>query len=1385
MLKRLVIPGGKRTFFMLLLVVALLSGSIFAYNYFDSQNKQAQSSPATQKAGSIEPGPVSTEVDAEKANTAPKEREGEDESANIADYFKFRFDQMKDSSGKIPDGALMKAINQRTALQKNAPLGSNVAGINNASWTAAGPGNVGGRIRTILPLNSTTVLIGSVAGGLWKTSNCCSTSTTWSPVNDFMTNLAISSLIMDPTNANTLYAGTGEGVYNFDAVRGAGVFKSIDGGATWAQLSSTNNGNWNYVNRLSISPNGSTLLAVTSNGIYRSTSGGSSWTQVLSDYDLKDVQFNPSDNQKAVASGNALKTYYSTNGGSTWNAASGLPSGGDWLARIEIAYAPSNPAIVYAGVNNNNGEVWKSTDGGQSYALVNTGTSYLSGQGWYDNMIWVDPTNASHLVVGGLDIYKSTDGGAHLTQISEWWNSWGYVNPPSPHADHHVMVSMPAGSSTGVLSGNDGGLYYTSNINTAGTNSNYNSGWVYLNNTLAITQFYGASGNSNGVLYAGSQDNGTLRSAGGAGAANSWIYSDGGDGGKTAVDPTDPNYFYGEYVDATVYRSSDAGLSNTSIYDTSGCSLTDAGNNAAFISPLLIDPNNSNTLYVGALRLWKSTNVKAASPCWSIVKPAIVSSDVITSIAVAPGNSNIIWVGYGNGEIDMTTNGGSSWSQVDTNIGANNPGTQVDTIAIDQNDNNVVYVGFTGFGSNRAWRTSTGGASWTDITSNLPDFPIYAFAINPSSSAWLYVGTEGGIFASTDTGGSWNVTSGAANGDGPANVATFDLEWMGGGNSTGSNTLIAATHGRGVFTADTNPPAVTNDDFAYANTLHSAPYTTNESTLSMTSAIDDPTIPDCNLAAGTATVWYKYTPATDTSFALDTLGSDYDTFIAVWTGSRGSLTKVTCNDDLDPAVGLIQSQVVVDMSAGTTYYFEIGQFSGYLSSPARLQPESNSGSTHKGQRLSNSAVPKQPAVNINSASGGNLVINVVALANTNVSVNASSASANIAPYWFWYFNFPSLIDGPAHVTSTDGNPIFTSQRATSGESYNEVMGIPTSQLTTNYWFPAYDHSYIPSTNTNPMRMWVLVGNASTTQSATVNITIGGVLTADSPFSIPPSGRITPRWIGSKGGPVHVVSTNGVKIFTSERVFTYPTSSFNEILGFPANQLTSEYWFPYYDSTNMSNAIQVSNTSSSQAAAVDIYIGTGTPKRGSYSIPANGTITQSYAGVVDGPVRVVSTNSVKVVTSQITLSGPNNAFNEVLGYPFNQFTTEYWYPTYNHSYIPGTNTDLMRMWVLVGNPSTTLTATVDIYMGGGKITGSPFSIAPGGRVTPRWIGINDGPVRVVSTNGVPIFTSERVLTFPNSVFNEMMGFPRNQMSTEYWFPYYDSINMSNDILVSRP
>jgi hypothetical protein len=373
-------------------------------------------------------------------------------------------------------------------------------------------------------------------------------------------------------------------------------------------------------------------------------------------------------------------------------------------------------------------------------------------------------------------------------------------------------------------------------------------------------------------------------------------------------------------------------------------------------------------------------------------------------------------------------------------------------------------------------------------------------------------------------------------------------------------------------------------------------------------------------------------------------------------------------------------------------------------------------------------------------------------------------------------NYPGVMDGPVHVQDTEPGFILASQRVTSGNSYNEVMGIPTSQLTNEYWFPFYDHGY-PAVPGSGMRTWILIGNPDDTLTANVDIYIGGVL-MDS-YDILPGSRVTPRWIGLQDGPVHVLSD--IPVFASERVFTAPGNSFNETFGYPASQFTTEYWFPWYDSVSMNASILVGNTSATETAEVDIYIGAALMD--SYEIAANDTLIQSYPATMDGPVRVVVTNAIDIVASEAALSGPvgnRRNYNEVIGYPFDQFDTEYWFPWYDHGY-PGVSGSNMRTWILVGNPDDTQTADVDIYIDG-TFMGN-FPVPPNSRVTPRWISLQGGPVQVVSD--IPIFVSERVLTSPSNAFNEMMGFPASQLANEYWFPWYDSVNMSNDILITRP
>jgi hypothetical protein len=709
----------------------------------------------------------------------------------------FQMLKLRDEHGQVPPDGLMRALEHRRHVDIAPDLfpsdpdtstleptfghpGTRLAGITSGGWTWLGPGNIGGRVRSILvhPTATNVLWCGGVDGGVWKTTN---SGAGWFPLNDFMANLAIASMVMDPANPNVLYAGTGEPMYNGDSIRGAGIFKTTDGGTTWARLASTTNASFQYVARLAVDPNNSlVVLAATRSGIYRSTDGGTNWTLALGT-EMLDIQFHPTDSSQAIASGYS-DAFYSVNGGVSWTAATGFSASSGYRGgRIEVTYARSAPSMVYASFDSsgsNSGQVYVSADGGHTYALRNTGTGYLGGQGWYDNVIWVDPTTTNVLIVGGgPDLWRSTDGGATLTKISQWQSA-----PTSAHADHHAIVAAANYNGTTVRTvyfGNDGGAYRAADVVTV----SLTSGWQSLNNNLGITQFYGGAGNANsGTIVGGTQDNGTLRYTLGGGPQG-WTAMFGGDGGFSAADPADPNYFYGEYVYLQIHRSVNGGISSSYIYS----GISDAGSSANFIAPFILDPNNPNTMLAGGNQLWRSVNVKAGTPTWSSIKPP--TNSPISAIAVASANSDIIWVGHNNGHVYSTANGtAASPNWVRRDVGSPNlPNRYCERIAITPGNPNKVYVTFGGYSSGNVWRTLDGGLTWTDITGNLPPAPVNCLVLAPTATNTLYAATDVGIYGSTTDGTTWS-----AGNDGPANVAVDELFWM-------ANKLVAVTHGRGMW----------------------------------------------------------------------------------------------------------------------------------------------------------------------------------------------------------------------------------------------------------------------------------------------------------------------------------------------------------------------------------------------------------------------------------------------------------------------------------------------------------------------------------------------------------------------------------------------------------
>ena len=688
----------------------------------------------------------------------------------------FRYSQQLSEDGKLNTANWVLAQQQVKAMRH---LVKNGAGITTSTWEGIGPGNIGGRVRSIAfdPDDSTRIYAGSVSGGVWLTENA---GEFWAPLDDFMANLSVSTLIFDPNNSNVIYAGTGEGTFNADNIRGLGIFKSTDKGQTWSSLANTqDNDDFYWVNRLTILSDSSRLVAATYTGIWNSVDGGVNWTQAYTNR-IYDVDVDPVDNNKLVAGGRGV-ALYSIDGGLNWVVATGLESIST-SSRIEIAYSESTPNIVFASIDNNSGEVWKSMDGGQTYSLSNTGNRYLGSQGWYDNALWVDPFNADHLIVGGLDLWRSTDGGVNFTKISTWW-----MAPNSAHADHHFIIAHPGYdgvSNKQVYFANDGGVYVTPDIEVALDNV----GWQELNNRLAITQFYGMGVSPDGTVVGGTQDNGTLIYKGNSEA---WTTTFGGDGGYSASDPTDSNYIYGEYVYLNIHRSTNGGSDSSYIYDDK---ITAGAN---FIAPFILDPNNENRLLGGAAELWVSDDVKAATPSWNSLKTVSGGSSPISAIAVAPGNSDIIYVGHNDGSLYKTINGTSAtpvWTDIAT---IDLPQRYLMRIAIDPKNTQKIYVSFSGYNLDNFWQSADGGISWNDASgtgvTSIPSAPIRAIAIHPVEPGWLYVGTEVGIFTSENDGLTWQITN-----DGPANVSVDELVW------NGSETLYAATHGRGIFKTSVN-----------------------------------------------------------------------------------------------------------------------------------------------------------------------------------------------------------------------------------------------------------------------------------------------------------------------------------------------------------------------------------------------------------------------------------------------------------------------------------------------------------------------------------------------------------------------------------------------------
>lgn len=717
-----------------------------------------------------------------------------------------------------------------------------------AEWTPVGPGNIGGRTRTLVihPDRPDTMYAGGVSGGVWKTIDG---GLSWLPMADQLANLAVNSMAMRPDDPETLYVGTGEGHFRelirgtWLPLRGAGVFRTTDGGLTWARLTATDNPDFHWVNDLVISPrNPDRIFAATRTGVHRSEDGGTTWQRSL-DPDVTggclDLALRTDlavDWVFAACGTFETATVYrlKTVTAGEWEAVLSEPG----MGRTSLAIAPSDQRFIYAlSASNDPGPnglyeqalhaVYRSTSGGNpdswrvrvdnadpsklnTLLLTNpAGASYeecgwgeqnsWTPMGWYCNVIAVDPVDPDIVWAAGVDLFRSDDGGRNWGLASYWWGRTDPGFPSFAHADQHAVVFPPGydgATNTTMYTANDGGIFRTDNPHAPiGHDEDAICDpaasevvFVPLNHNLGITQFYHGAPFPDGNAYlGGTQDNGTIMGTA-AWGSDGWISISGGDGGYVAVNPTNPDIIYAESQRFGFRKFVDGGIE----YEFAVDGVTESRFDFLFVTPFTMDPNNPERLWTGGRTLWRTDN---GAELWVPASQTPLGSGQVSALVVEPGNSNTVLVGTTDGFIyrnDNAINAGitSSWSSSRPREGF------VTSIAFDPSSPGVVYATFAEFGGNHVWRSTDTGVTWEPIdgtgAASVPDIPVHCIVVDPENPRRLYLGTDLGVFTSLNGGATWSVEN-----TGFASVVT---EWLALGFDTdGAPLLFAFTHGRGAW----------------------------------------------------------------------------------------------------------------------------------------------------------------------------------------------------------------------------------------------------------------------------------------------------------------------------------------------------------------------------------------------------------------------------------------------------------------------------------------------------------------------------------------------------------------------------------------------------------
>lgn len=723
-------------------------------------------------------------------------------------------------------------------LEKDA-----IAGV---TWISEGPMNVGGRTRALMfdpnDTSNERVFAGGVSGGLWKNEDITSAASTWTKIDDFLPTLTITSLVFDPNNTSTFYAGTGEAYSSVSP--GDGIFISTDAGNTWAQMA--NSGMFRYISEIKVRNEGGTSVVYVAShekyvgqtaagdntflgvsGLFRTADNGVTWTQVLPNTDGGNA---PIADEVEIAANGDLWASTGTNafgdkGGDIYTCSTGCGSSANWTKRYDasdngfsdidrtvIALAPSNTNVIYAVTGKNGagnldvGYFIKSTDGGANWSNLaiplnydnNTCTTiptehFTHGQATYDLVMTVHPTNADVVLLGGIDMYRTIDGFSTVNHIGSWFQGASPCDQEI-HADHHAVVWRP-GSTNEIVFGNDGGVYYSTN---AGDATQTAPTFVHHSNGYNVSQCYAVdispTAGANEYL-AGLQDNGTQDWDIATGSVTTDIF--GGDGGFCHIDQTEPNIQIASYV------FNDYGIT-TDEWGTK-VEIVAPAQSGRFINPT--DYDDTNNILYGASHADQISRLSGIGTTNTFTDGIPIGGDgldgkMATAFRVDRNVPTTLYIGTDGGKVFKVLNANSGTltsTEISGTISGSLPAGWISSIDVQKGNSNHLLVTLSNYGTVSVWESMDGGTSWRAVEGNLPDMPIRWGIFSPVNGDQAFVATEFGVWSTDDLNGAatvWGVTN-----TGLANVRTDMIKYR-----ESDNTLIVGTFGRGAYTFSLNTP---------------------------------------------------------------------------------------------------------------------------------------------------------------------------------------------------------------------------------------------------------------------------------------------------------------------------------------------------------------------------------------------------------------------------------------------------------------------------------------------------------------------------------------------------------------------------------------------------